>query len=137
MLCRTQQAKKLCWQLAISRYWKPRFNDFHRPFKIQKQHSTSFLPLSRFAEKHDSSGVFPSDLMKGQINVGHCKYPLSQMRYAPFLFPGYIRIDSSDASNSNVHFYDMLVASCPKLWTMNMANMLIEIRNAFKGKGWV
>ena len=90
MLCRTQQAKKICLQLAISRYWNPRSNDFHRPFKIPKQHSTSFRTLSRFAEKHDSRGVFPSDLMKGQINVGHCKYPLSQMRYAPFswmIFP--------------------------------------------------
>jgi hypothetical protein len=71
MLWSTQQATKICWQMLMPRYWKPRSKDFHRLFKIPKQHSTSFLALSTFAEKQDSRGMFPFDRMNGQINVGH------------------------------------------------------------------
>ena len=80
MLCNTQHAIKTSWHTWILRCLNPRSKTPHLAFNIPNTHSISFRMLSMFAENADSRGEFVCDLINGQIAMGHCRYPLSQIR---------------------------------------------------------
>ena len=54
MLCRMAQVVKTFWAVSTLGYLMPYFKMSHRFFMMPKQHSTSFLVLSRFLDQRPS-----------------------------------------------------------------------------------
>ncbi len=81
------------------------------------------------------------------ISVGHCKYPLSQIKYAPLLadvtvvieiFPFHCFVSFlTNSENINIVFDNMLVIPWSKLWSKYTGNSPVIIGDAFKCKGWI